>query len=80
MAHLMPQKSPSSEASRRAAEARAAQKAKSKKIKIGLAVGAVIFAVVVGPPFFRWFSNALDDAGKTGTTVEEPAPVEPAQP
>jgi hypothetical protein len=71
MAHLMPQKSAPSEASRRAAEARAAKKAKAKKVKLAVAAGFLVVAVVVGPPLFKWFNNALNEAGNTST--EEPA-------
>lgn len=67
MAHLMPGKSAPSEASRRAAEIRAAQKAKGKKIKIGIAVGSLVFTALVGPPLFSWLSDALDEAGNTST-------------
>lgn len=71
MAHLMGAKKSPSEASRKAAEIRAAKKAKARKIKIGVAIGAIVFAVAVGPPLFRWLSNALDEAGDTST--EQPA-------
>jgi hypothetical protein len=71
MAHLMPQKSVPSEASRKAAEARAAKKAKAKKVKLAVAAGFLVVAAVVGPPLFEWFNNALNEAGNTST--EEPA-------
>lgn len=67
MAHLMPAKSGPSEASQRAAEIRAAQKAKSKKIKIGIAVGSLVFLGVVGPPVYKWTANAINEAGNTST-------------
>lgn len=71
MAHMMPPKASPSEASRKAAEIRAAKKAKGRKVKIGVAVGAIVIAVVVGPPLFRWFGNAINEAGSTST--EQPA-------
>ena len=67
MAHLMPQKSKPTEASIRAAEIRAAQKAKGKKIKIGIAVGSLVFTALVGPPLFRWLSDAVNEAGSVST-------------
>jgi hypothetical protein len=67
MAHLMPQKSKPTEASVRAAEIRAAQKTKGKKIKIGIAVGSLVFTALVGPPLFKWLSNAINEAGDTST-------------
>ncbi len=67
MAHLMPQKSKPTEASIRAAEIRAAQKAKGKKIKVGIAVGSLVFTALVGPPLFKWLSNAINEAGDTST-------------
>lgn len=70
MAHLMPTKSMPTEASRRAAEQRAIRKAKGKKIKIGVAAGALVFSAVVGPPLGKWFVNALNEAGSTQTEVE----------
>lgn len=72
MAHLMPTKSAPTEASRRAAEIRAARKAKSKKIKIGVVAGMLVFSAVVGPPLGKWLVDAINEAGDT-TTVEEPA-------
>ena len=72
MAHLMPSKSMPSEAGRRAAEIRAAQKAKSKKIKIGLIAGFMLVSAVLGPPLGKWLVDAINEAGDT-TTVVEPA-------
>lgn len=69
MAHLMPEKAAVSEASKRAAEIRAAKKAKARKIKIGAALAALVVAVLAGPPLVGWVSDALDDAGST-TTVD----------
>ena len=71
MAHLMPQKAAPSEASRKAAEIRAARKAKAKKVKFGVAAGCLLVAVVAGPPLFKWLGNAINDAGSTST--EQPA-------
>ncbi len=71
MAHLMPAKSKATEASRRAAEARAAKKAKAKKIKIATVAVFLVVAAVVGPPLFRWLSDAINQAGDTST--EQPA-------
>jgi hypothetical protein len=71
MAHLMPERSKPSEASRRAAELRAAKKAKSRKIKVAVAVGLITVAAIVGPIVARWVAGGLDDAGKTST--EQPA-------
>jgi hypothetical protein len=70
MAHLMPVKSLPTEASRRAAEQRAIKKAKAKKIKIGVAAGALVFSAVVGPPLGKWLVDAINDAGDT-TPAEE---------
>lgn len=75
MAHLMPEKGKPSESAIRAAELRAAKKRKGKRIKIGVIVGFLVVAGVVGPPAFKWFSNAVNEAGKTSTdepTVDEP--------
>jgi len=72
MAHLMPTKTMPNEASRRAAEKRAVHKAKSKKIKIGVISGMLIFTAVVGPPLGKWLVDAVNEAGNT-STVEEPA-------
>lgn len=71
MAHLMPEKAAPSESSRKAAELRAAKKAKAKKIKIGVAAGFLVVAVVVGPPLWGWLTNAINESGSTST--EEPA-------
>jgi hypothetical protein len=71
MAHLMPGRSKPTEASLRAAEIRAAQKAKSKKIKIGIAVGALVVSAIAGPPLLSWLTNAINEAGNTST--ETPA-------
>ena len=71
MAHLMPEKAAPSEASRKAAELRAAKKAKAKKIKLAVAAGMLVFAAVVGPPLWSWLSDAIAQSG--GTTTEEPA-------
>lgn len=70
MAHLMPSKSRPTEASRRAAEIRAAQKTKAKKVKIGVIAGMMVFTAVVGPPLGKWLVNAINDAGDTSTVVE----------
>lgn len=67
MAHLMQRQAGPSEASKRAAEIRAAKKAKAKKVKIGVAIGAIVFAAVVGPPLGKWFVNAINEAGDTTT-------------
>ncbi len=71
MAHLMGGASQVTQASQRAAELRAAKKAKAKKLKIGFAVGALVVTAVVGPPLWSWFTDALNEAGNTST--EEPA-------
>lgn len=71
MAHLMGTNKPPSEASRKAAEIRAAKKAKARKVKIGVAIGALVVAVAAGPPLFRWLNNAINEAGSTST--EQPA-------
>ena len=71
MAHLMPSKqSGPNEASRRAAEKRAIQKAKAKKTKIAVISGIVVVTAVVGPPLTRWLVDAVNDAGKTSSVVE----------
>jgi hypothetical protein len=77
MAHLMPEKMKPSEASLRAAEARAVKKKKAKKVKI--IVGACVLAVtaVVGPPLAKWTIDAINEAGKL--QEDEPAEV-PAEP
>jgi hypothetical protein len=72
MAHLMPAKSKQTEASRRAAEARAAHKKKAKRVKIAVIAGMIAFTALVGPPLFKWLSNAINEAGDT-KTVEQPA-------
>lgn len=71
MAHLMGGATKVSAASQRAAEIRAAKKAKAKKMKIGFVIGAIVFAAVVGPPVWSWFTNALNETGTTST--EAPA-------
>lgn len=71
MAHLMPEKIKPSEASLRAAEARAVKKAKAKKIKLAVAAGLLVLAVVVGPPLGRWLVDAINEAGSTKS--EQPA-------
>jgi hypothetical protein len=71
MAHLMPEKTGPSEASKRAADIRAAKKAKVRKIKIGVAIGAIVIAAVVGPPLGKWFVNAINEAGSTSTEVDD---------
>lgn len=63
MAHLMPAKSKPTEASMRAAAIRAEKQAKAKKIKIGVAIGAIVVTAVVGPPLWSWLSNAVNEAG-----------------
>lgn len=70
MAHLMPARSAPSEASKRAAELRAAKKAKARKIKIGVAIGALAVAAIVGPPLGKWFVNAINESGSTSTEVD----------
>ena len=54
-----------------AAEQRAAQKAKSKKIKIGVISGIIVVTAVVGPPLGKWLVDAINEVG--ATTVEQPA-------
>ena len=71
MAHLMPKKSKPTEASIRAAEQRAIKKAKAKKIKIGVAVGALVVSALAGPPFVSWLTNAIDESGSTSTETGE---------
>ena len=81
MAHLMPAKSVPGEASRRAAEKRAIQKAKSKKIKIGVAAGMLVFTGLVGPPLGRWLVTAINEAGSTSpgeTPTTQPTATTPA--
>lgn len=70
MAHLMPPKSKPTEASIRAAEQRAIKRAKAKKIKIGVAVGALVIAALAGPPLVSWLTNAINESGSLNT--EEP--------
>ena len=72
MAHLMPEKVGPSEASRRAAEARAA---KAKKAKIIVWSCVLVLTVVVGPPLAKWTVNAINEAGnmKKDEPVEQPA-------
>ena len=65
MAHLMPEKSKPSEASLRAAEARALKKKKAKKTKIIVSVCALVVTVLVGPPLVKWTINAVNEAGST---------------
>jgi hypothetical protein len=80
MAHLMPAKSVPGEASRRAAEKRAIQKAKAKKVKIGVAAGMLVFTGLVGPPLGRWLVTAINEAGSTNpgeTPTTQPAPTTP---
>lgn len=71
MAHLMPAKSKPTLASTRAAEQRAIKKAKTRKIKIGVFIGALAVSVVAGPPLYSWFGNALNEAGDTSTDTGE---------
>ncbi len=74
MAHLMPtNQSGPNEASRRAAEKRAIQKAKAKKTKIGVIGGLVVVSALAGPPLARWVIDAINEAGNTTTVVDEPA-------
>lgn len=72
MAHMMPSKSKPSAAAARAAEIRATRKAKTRKIQIGVAIGALVVAVLAGPPLVSWLTNAINEAG--GIQNEEPAP------
>ncbi len=71
MAHLMPQKSAPSEASRRAAEIRAAKKAKARKVTMIVSGVIIVITAAVGPPLFKWLSNAINEAGNTSS--EQPA-------
>ena len=82
MAHLMPEKIKPTEASLRAAEARAAKKKKAKKIKIIVSICVVVVTAVVGPPLAKWTINAVNEAGSTkqDEPVEQPAPEAPADP
>jgi hypothetical protein len=80
MAHLMPEKMKPSEASLRAAEARAVKKKKAKKVKIIVGVCALAVTVVVGPPLAKWTINAINEAGSTQEDEPAEAPAEqPAQ-
>ena len=63
MAHLMQPKTAASEASRRAAEARAIKKKQAKKVKYTVIACMLVFTVAVGPPLFNWLSNAINEAG-----------------
>jgi hypothetical protein len=78
MAHLMPEKMKPSEASLRAAEARAVKKKKAKKIKIIVGVCALAVTAVVGPPLAKWTINAINEAGST--QEDEPAETPAEQP
>ena len=79
MAHLMPEKAGPSEASRRAAEARAIKKKKAKKIKIVVGVCALVVTVLLGPPLAKWTINAINEAGNMKKDEPPAAPaVEPA--
>ena len=83
MAHLMPEKIKPTEASLRAAEARAAKKKKAKKIKIIVSICVVVVTAVVGPPLVKWTINAVNEAGSTkkDAPTEQPAPAPaPADP
>ena len=71
MAHLMPEKSKPSEASQRAAEARAVKKKKAKKIKIIVGACALVVTAVLGPPLVKWTVNAVNEAGSV--SKDEPA-------
>jgi hypothetical protein len=76
MAHLMPENSKPSEASLRAAEARAVKKKKAKKIKIIVGVCALAVTAVVGPPLGKWTINAINEAGKVQEDEPAEAPAE----
>ena len=71
MAHLMPEKTAPTEASLKAAAIRAARKKKAKRIKLGVAAGFLVVAVVVGPPLWSWLTNAINESG--GASTEQPA-------
>ncbi|HTH05303.1 MAG TPA: hypothetical protein VL916_05515 [Ilumatobacteraceae bacterium] len=75
MAHLMPEKIKPSEASIRAAEARALKKKKAKKVKIIVSICVVVVTAVVGPPLVKWTINAVNEAGSTkqDEPTEQPA-------
>ncbi|MDJ0771409.1 MAG: hypothetical protein QNJ12_21665, partial [Ilumatobacter sp.] len=70
MAHLMPEKSAPSESQLRAAAIRAERKAKSRKIKIGVAAGALVVGAVAGPPLVSWLTDAINEAGNVSTESE----------
>jgi hypothetical protein len=72
MAHLMPEQTAPSESSRRAAEIRAAKKAKARKVKIGVVAGVLAVSALAGPPLFRWLRDAVNESGR----VSSDAPVE----
>ena len=78
MAHLMPEKMKPSEASLRAAQARAVKKKKAKKVKIIVGVCALAVTVVVGPPLAKWTIDAINEAGST--QEDEPAETPAEQP
>ena len=67
MAHLMMTKAPATEASKRAAAIRAQQKAKARKVKIGIVIGFLIVAVTVGPLVGKWVIDGVNDVGNTST-------------
>jgi hypothetical protein len=71
MAHLMGEKTAPTESQIRAAELRAAKKARARRNKIIAAVVFLVFAAVVGPPLVRWLVDAINEVG---VTPEEPAP------
>lgn len=78
MAHLMPQKIKPTEASLRAAEARAIKKKKAKKVKIIVGSCALVVTALLGPPLVKWTVNAVNEAGSTKKDeptqpVEQPA-------
>ena len=77
MAHLMPEKIKPSEASLRAAEARAVKKKKAKKVKIIVGVCALAVTAVVGPPLAKWTIDAINEAGKVSTDEPEVTPTAP---
>ena len=78
MAHLMPEKSKPSEASLRAAEARAVKKKKAKKIKLIVGGCALVVTAVLGPPLVKWTVNAVNEAGSV--SKDEPAETPAEQP
>jgi hypothetical protein len=78
MAHLMPEKIKPSEASMRAAEARALKKKKAKKVKIIVSICVVAVTAVVGPPLVKWTINAVNEAGSV--SKDEPAETPAEQP